>query len=70
MTVDIPNTSIGAQITIRLADGTPTRTVQLSQNGSQLTPGAVTAVRNFHNALVTYLRAQGLLPAGTDTSDF
>lgn len=68
--VDIPNTSIGAAVSIRFADGTVSRQVQLSQNGSQLSAGAITAVRNFHNALVTYLRAQGLLPAGTDTSDF
>lgn len=70
LAVDVPNTSIGATVTIRFADGTVSRQVQLSQNGSQLSAGAVAAVRNFHNALVTYLRAQGLLPAGTDTADF
>ena len=70
LTVDVPNTTFGATVSIRYADGTVSRTVQLSQNGSQLTAGAVTAVRNFQNALVTYLRSQGLLPAGTDTSDF
>lgn len=70
LTVDLANTSIGATVSIRYADGTVSRQVQLSQNGSQLTAGAITAVRNFHNALVGYLRAQGLLPAGTDTSDF
>lgn len=70
LAVDVPNTSMGATLTIRYADGTASRQVQLSQNGSQLSAAALTAVRNFHNALVTYLRSQGLLPAGTDTSDF
>lgn len=70
LAVDLPNTSIGATLSIRFADGSFSRRVDLSQNGSALTPAALTAVRNFHNALVTYLRAQGLLPAGTDTSDF
>lgn len=70
LAVDLPNTSMGATLTIRFADGSVSRQVNLSQNGAQLSAAAVTAVRNFHNALVTYLRAQGLLPAGTDTSDF
>ncbi len=70
LVVDIPNTSFGANLTIRFTDGSPSRQVQLSQNGSQLTAAAITAIRNFHNSIVTYLRAQGLLPAGSDTSDF
>lgn len=70
LAVDLPNTGFGATITIRFADGTPSRQVQLSQNGSQLSGTAITAIRNFHNSIVTYLRAQGLLPAGSDVSDF
>lgn len=70
LAVDLPNTGFGVTLTIRFADGTPSRQVQLSQNGSQLSAAAVTAIRNFHNSIVTYLRTQGLLPAGTDVSDF
>lgn len=70
LAVDLANTTFGATLSIRYADSTFSRRVDLSQNSSQLSPAALTAVRNFHNALVTYLRAQGLLPAGTDVSDF
>jgi hypothetical protein len=70
LAVDLPNTTFGATLSIRYADGTFSRRVDLSQNGTQLSAAAVTAIRNFHNALITYLRTQGLLPAGSDTSDF
>ncbi len=68
--VDVPNTTFGATLTIRFADGTASRQISLSQNGSQLSAAALTAIRSFHSSIVTYLRAQGLLPAGSDTSDF
>lgn len=67
---DLTQTMMGATLSIRYADGSFSRRVDLTQAASQLNAGALTAVRNFHNALVSYLRAQGLLPAGTDTSDF
>lgn len=70
LSVDLPNTSFGVTLTLRRADGSISRTLQLSQNGSQLTPAALTAIRTFQNSIVTYLRSQGLLPAGVDTSDF
>lgn len=70
LTVDTANSMMGATLTIRFADGTPSRQVQLAQSGSQLSAAALTAVRNFHAAVVTYLRAQGLLPAGSDVADF
>lgn len=70
LNVLVPNTTFGATLTIRYADGSPSRQVQLSQDGTQLAPAALTAIRTLHNAVVAYLRTQGLLPAGTDTQDF
>lgn len=70
LNVLVPNTSFGATLTIRYADGTPSRQVQLSQDGTQLSVAAINAIRTFHNSIITYLRTQGLLPPGNDTSDF
>lgn len=70
LNVVVPNTMFGATLSVRYADGTVSRQVQLSQDGTQLSPAALNAIRTLHAAVITYLRAQGLLPPGNDTADF
>lgn len=67
--VDVPNSHLLARVVFREANGNAVRIVNVDKQGSELTAAVRTAARDLQNALVTYLRAQGVLPAGTDTSD-
>jgi hypothetical protein len=69
LTVEATSTVFTAQITLRSADGASQGQRSLSILASDMTGGAQTSLRSFHNSVTAYLRAQGLLPAGVDTQD-
>lgn len=62
-------TQFTATVRLRYADGSESSKAVFGQPFSDLSAGAKTALRSFHGSVVTYLRASGVLPAGTDTAD-
>lgn len=65
----VQNANFVAILSFRLVDGTVAFTKEVRLPFSSLTAPAQTAVRNFHAALITYLRNTAVLPAGVDTLD-
>lgn len=70
LTVNNAASSFAADITFRNGGGSPQRVQRFVRAGPDLPVAVRTAIANLQSALVTYARAQGVLPAGTDTADF
>lgn len=62
-------TQFTATVRFRDAGGAELSKVVYGKATADVGAPAALAIRNFHNAVITYLRAQGVLPAGVDTQD-
>lgn len=69
LAVILPETTFTATVKFRYADGSEADKKVYGRAVSDINGASALAIRNFHNAVITYLRAQGILPAGTDTQD-
>jgi hypothetical protein len=58
-------------VTVRLhfADGSEATKNVVGNALNGMPNAAVTAIRNFHNSIVAFMRNQGFLPTGVDTAD-
>lgn len=69
LSVDLNQTQLSATMNTRFADGTISQRTVWSKNYAELPIAAQNAVKSFHASVISYLRTQGVLPAGTDTTD-
>ena len=69
LAVDQTKTLLFAKVTLRDATGKELDTKTLRRDVATLPNGLKTQIAAMHAALVTALKAAGVMPAGTDTAD-
>ena len=69
LSVRLNDSRFDVEIVERFADGTEHSRKVVAVLLSDLSPAAMTLIRNMDNAINGYLRTKGDLPAGTDTAD-
>jgi len=69
LAINVAESTLKVDIVFRNGNGSVIRVNPVSRQGDELSAAVRNAIRDLQNALVTYTRAQGVLPAGTDTSD-
>jgi hypothetical protein len=69
LSVDQAKTILVAKVTNRDAQGKELDTKTVRSDVAGLPAGLRTQIGNLHSALVTFLKAKGAIPAGTDTPD-
>jgi len=62
-------TQLTVTVSLRFADGTVSNKQVVGVALNTLPAGALNTVRTFHQAIIAFMRAQGVLPAGVDTAD-
>jgi hypothetical protein len=70
LTVNNSLSSFAAEISFRNGGGVVNRVQRFVRTGPELPAAVRNAIANLQSVLITYARNQGVLPNGTDTSDF
>jgi len=69
LTVNLADSRFDVTVVNRLASGVEVSRTEVQFPLSEVSAGTLTVLRNFHLQVIAYVKANGALPAGTDTAD-